>query len=62
MEDAITARGELLKQGENSLATLRNVHEDMKNTVALNINLAHKNANLELELNRARRDALVLRK
>ena len=34
----------------------------MKKTVALNIALAHKNPNLELELNRARREALVLRK
>ena len=62
MEDDIAAREEVLTHGENSLATLRNVHEDMKKTVALNIDLAHKNVNLELELNHARRDALVLRK
>ena len=61
MEDAIAAREQLLKQGEGSLATLRTVHEDLKKMVALNIDLAHKNADLELELNRARRDTLVLR-
>ena len=61
MEDAIAAREQLLKQGEDSLATLRTVHEDLKKAMALNIDLAHKNAELELELNRARWDTLVLR-
>ena len=61
MEDAIAAKEQLLKQGEDSLATLRTVHEDFKKMVALNINLTHKNVDLELELNRARRDTLVLR-
>ena len=50
MEDAIAAREQLLKQGEDSLATLRTVHEDLKKAMALNIDLAHKNAELELAL------------
>ena len=61
MEDAIASREQLLKQGKNSLATLRTVHEDLKKAMALNIDLAHKNAELELALNRAHRDTLVLR-
>lgn len=55
-------REELLKHGVKSLATLRNTHEDMKKSVALNINLAQKNTNLRQELNHARMYAWVLRK
>ena len=46
MEDAIAAREELLKHGEKSLATLSRVHEDLKTSVALNMDLAQKNVNL----------------
>ena len=61
MEDAIASREQLLKQGEDSLATLRTMHECLKKAMALNIDLAHKNADLELELNRDRMDTFVLR-
>src|ERR1041385_2898251 len=61
MVDAIAARELLLKQADDSLATLQTLHEDLKKTVAVNIDLAHKNASLEMELNRARRETLVLR-
>ena len=42
MEDAIVVREQLLKQGEDSLATLRTVHEDLKKAMALNIDLRIK--------------------
>ena len=61
MDDAIAAREQLLKQANDSLATLWTLHEDLKNTVAVNIDLTHKNASLELELNRAHMDTLFLR-
>ena len=60
MDDAISAKGQMLKQADDSLATLWTLHDDMKKMVAVNIDLMHKNASLELELNRARRDTLVL--
>ena len=60
MDDAIAVTEQVLKQADDSLATLRTLHEDLKKTVAVNIDLTHKNASLDLELNRACRDTLVL--
>ena len=37
MDDAIAAREQLLKQADDSLATLRTLHEDLKRTVVVNI-------------------------
>ena len=61
MDDAIAAREQLLKQADDSLATLQTLHEDLKNTMDINIDLAHKNASLELELNQERRETFFLR-
>ena len=46
MDDAISAKGQMMKQADDSLATLWTLHEDFKKTVVINIDLTHKNVSL----------------
>ena len=62
IEEAIAAREELVKHSGDWVATLKNVHEELKKTMEMNIDLTEKNVNLQQELHRARRDALLQRK
>ena len=59
VEEAIAAREELVKHSRDWVATLKNVNEELKKTMEMNIDLTEKNANLQQELHRACRDALL---
>ena len=62
IENAIAAREEQLRHGEEWLARFRKVNDETKKLMAINLDLTRKNGSLQVELNLARKEALLLRK
>ena len=62
MDQAIAAQEEQLQRGEEWLARFRKVYEETKKLMAINHDLTRKNGSLQVELNLARNETLLLRK
>ena len=62
MDQTIAAREEQLQRGEDWLACFRKVNDETKKLMAINLDLTRNNGSLQVELNFAREEVVLLRK